>query len=81
MRGNIFYHLSRNISECSMLSLKNTTTIKDSQYSRSVCRNRNIGHATIKQYQLTIAIVVKSHSKACSACKLVYSVSKHSVST
>jgi hypothetical protein len=50
---------------------------KDIQYNRSVGRDRNIGPATIKQYQLTVSFVVKSHSKSCSACTLLFSVNNY----
>jgi len=42
-----------------------------------VGRDRNIGPATIQQYQLTVAIVEKSHSKVCSDCTFVFSVDNY----
>jgi hypothetical protein len=57
-----------------VVSEENHNTV--SQYSRSVGRDRNIGPATIKQYQLTVANV-KSHSKSCSASTLLLRVNNY----
>ena len=56
-----------------VVSVENKT--KYSHYSRSVARKRNIVPATIQTYQIGFTISVKSPSKSCSVCKLLYNVS------